>query len=159
LLRRANTTDPAAYRVLRIGLWLHLQQPPGGGSNGRIPIPPVPPSRRSQLEQMAQHGKWPELLEESESMLANHRFSLDLHRYSFRALTGLGATHEAARDALVLELAAFLRRFPKAAELLASDGTAVADPATQAWIQSEVLKADSTSGARSEPNPEKFDAS
>src|SRR5262249_52861423 len=58
LLRRANTTDPAAYRVLRIGLWLHLQQPPGGGSNGRIPIPPVPPSRRSQLEQMAQHGKW-----------------------------------------------------------------------------------------------------
>src|SRR5262249_27191171 len=86
VVRRANSADPLSYRVLRTGLWLHFQRLPGDGTNGRIPIPPLPPARRSQLEQMSQHAKWSELLEESESMLVNHRFNLDLQFFSYSAL-------------------------------------------------------------------------
>ncbi|HZI07273.1 MAG TPA: TssA family type VI secretion system protein, partial [Archangium sp.] len=35
VLRKANTADPLAYRLLRLGLWLHITQPPEPGPEGR----------------------------------------------------------------------------------------------------------------------------
>lgn len=135
-VRRAGPADPASYRLLRTGLWLHLIQAPPRGPDGRCPFPGLPPDVRGQMQALASNAKWMELLEESESALIQHRFQLDLHRFSAAALAGLG--HTAARAALVAELGAWLRRVPEAVELSASDGSPVADAQTRAWLDLEV---------------------
>jgi len=135
-LRRAGPADPTSYRVLRAGLWLHLTQAPPRGPDGRCPFPPLPADQRAQLQALAANGKWMELLEESESVLLQHRFQLDPHRFSAAALAGLG--HTAARSALVAELGAWLRRVPEVPELSASDGSPAADAQTRAWLDLEV---------------------
>ncbi|MCY1042235.1 type VI secretion system protein TssA [Corallococcus sp. bb12-1] len=139
LVRRANTADPLAYRMLRTGLWLHLSQPPAPGANARTSLPPFPPALRERLERMATHARWAELLEEAESALVQHRFALELQRQVANALAGLGATHAGAREALMLELAALLRRMPGVVDLVASDGTPLTDAATKQWLQTEVV--------------------
>ena len=135
-IRRAGPADPVAYRLLRTGLWLHLTQAPPRGPDGRCPFPGLPPDGRAQMQALATNGRWMELLEEAESALIQHRFQMDLHRFSAAALAGLG--HTAARAALVAELGAWLRRVPEAADLAASDGSPVADAQTRAWLDLEV---------------------
>jgi type VI secretion system protein VasJ len=134
-LRRAAPADPLPYRVLRTGLWLHLTQAPPLGPSGRGPFPPLPATLRTQLQTLLANSKWLELLEESESALVQHRFQLDLHRFSATALASLG--HSAAREALLGELGAWLRRAPQAVDLQSNDGTPVADAQTRAWIDLE----------------------
>jgi len=140
VLRKANTADPLAYRLLRLGLWLHITQPPEPGPEGRTHVPALPSSLRERLERMETHARWPELLEEAELALGQHRFSLDLQRYSAMALAGLGPSHASAKEALRLELAALLKRLPGVVELLASDGTPLASERTRKWLEEEVLE-------------------
>jgi type VI secretion system protein VasJ len=137
-LRRASAADPLAYRLLRTGLWLSMAQLPPKGPNGRSPFPPMRAALRTQLDTMAANAKTAELIEEAESALVQNRFNLDLSRFTARALAALGPTHEAARKALEAEVAAWLRRMPGAPELLANDGTPVADAQTRAWLEMEL---------------------
>jgi type VI secretion system protein VasJ len=138
LLWRANNADPASYRLLRVGLWLHLSgAPPATG--GRTHVPPPAEDLRKQLALIAQNQKWAPLLEESEGALQNHRFALDIHRYSWLALSGLGPSHAAAKDALVVEMRSVLARMPQLSTLAFSDGTPFADPQTRSWIDDQVL--------------------
>lgn len=146
-LRRANNGDPAAYRLIRTGMWLHISAPPPS-SAGKTPVPPLAPALRAQLERLAGNARWPELLDESEGALIRNRFCLDLHRLSAQALRGLGPSHGPARKALMAELAAFLDRLPSVVDLTASDGTPLADPETRAWLDAEVL---ATSAAAPQP--------
>lgn len=139
LLRKANPADPTPYRILRTGLWLHLDSPPPRGSNGRTSLPSVPAARVAQLAAMEAHGKWPELIEEAEAALVSHRFDLNLQRATVGALEKLGPPYRAARDAAVAELRAWLGRVPTAPELLAQDGTPVANADTLAWLKMDVL--------------------
>jgi type VI secretion system protein VasJ len=145
LVRRANPSDPAPYRLLRLGLWLHLAQPPPANGN-RTAIPPPPAPLRAQLERMSANAKWAEVVEEAESALVAHRFWLDLHFFSARALRELGPTHQRAREALLAELAAALKRFKGVTELTFNDGTPLADPQTASWISQEVLAAAAAPG-------------
>ncbi|HEX5745911.1 MAG TPA: type VI secretion system protein TssA [Archangium sp.] len=139
VIRRANPADPLSYRLLRTGLWLHITQPPPTGANGRTSLPPLPANLRTKLETLSTHSRWAELLDESESALAQYRFALDLQRFSVHALASLGDTHAAAREALLLELSSLLKRMPAVVELVASDGTPMADAATKEWLKREVL--------------------
>jgi type VI secretion system protein VasJ len=148
VLRRANPADPLAYRLLRTGLWLHITQPPPTGTNGRTSLPPLPATLRTKLETLSTHSRWAELLDEAESAMAQYRFALDLQRFSAHALASLGATHTAAREALLLELSSLLKRMPAVVELVASDGTPLSDAATQEWLKREVL---AKSGAAPRP--------
>lgn len=138
LLRRANPADPLAYRLLRQGLWLHISQPPGD-SSGRTALQPLAPALRERLERMAANGRWAELLEESESAMSQNRFTLELQHHSARALAELGGAYRAAREALLLELGALLRRMPGALRLLAKDGSPLTSPQARAWMETEVL--------------------
>jgi type VI secretion system protein VasJ len=149
-IRRANPADPLSYRLLRTALWLHIQQLPAGG-NGRSPVPPIAAPLRAQLEKMAASAKWEALVEESESALVQNRFNLDLHRFTAQALAALGASYQSARQALLSEVCAWLRRMPSAANLLCSDGSPVADGQTREWLQLEVQA--SPQGASSRPGP------
>ncbi|OJH38145.1 type VI secretion system protein TssA [Cystobacter ferrugineus] len=156
LLREANTADPLAYRLLRVGLWLHFTQPPAPGPEGKTPVPALPASLREKLERLETHARWAELLEEAESLLGQHRFVLDLQRYVTTALAGLGPTHAAAREAARLELRALLQRMPAVLDLLASDGTPLADERTRKWVEAEVMERSAPSAPlpRTDERPE-----
>jgi type VI secretion system protein VasJ len=133
-LRAASDADPVAYRTLRAGLWLHLTSAPVG-RGGRTSVPPPPEPLRSRVAQLARNGQWAPLLDEAESALPSSRFALDLHRASWEALRGLGASHAAARAAVEVETRSLLGRMPELTSLAFSDGTPFADPQTRSWIQ------------------------
>ncbi|MFY0524005.1 type VI secretion system protein TssA [Archangium gephyra] len=152
VLRRANPADPLAYRILRTGLWLHISQPPPTGAHGRTSLPPLPPALRTKLETLAANARWVELLDETESATVQYRFALDLQRFTTSALTALGSTHASARETLLLELSSLLKRMPGVVELVAADGTPLADAATKEWLQREVL-AKPTAAPRHLPPP------
>lgn len=137
LVRRANMADPTSYRILRTGLWLHMSQAPGSG--GKSQIPPLPAQVRTQLERMSTNGKWSEVLDESESNFGQFRFALDLQYYTATALAGLGDSHRAAKEAVVIEVASLLKRMPPLLDLHAGDGSPLVGPETRSWIESEVL--------------------
>lgn len=139
VVRRADGTSGLAYRLLRTGLWLHISQLPPVGANGRTSVPPLPQSLRDKLQQLTANARWAELLEEAEGSMGQYRFALDLQRHSAHALAQLGPTYAAAREALVQELAAMLRRLPAVVELVAADGSPLADEATRTWLRQEVL--------------------
>ncbi|HEX8698801.1 MAG TPA: type VI secretion system protein TssA, partial [Myxococcaceae bacterium] len=137
-LRRAANMDPQPYRLLRVGLYLHLAQPPPSDASGKTSIPAPPAALRTQLERMAANAKWAEVLEESESALAQHRFWVDLHFFSARALAELGPAYQPARQALLTELGAWLKRMPTVPRFMFGDGSASANGETRAWLENEL---------------------
>jgi type VI secretion system protein VasJ len=132
-LREASSADAAAYRILRVGLWMHLAQSPPS-SAGRTYIPAPPDALRGRLELLAQNQQWAALLDEAESVLPSHRFALDLHRLVWQALGGLGPSHERARAAVVSEVRTLLERMPELDGLAFANGTPMASPPTRSWI-------------------------
>jgi type VI secretion system protein VasJ len=115
---------------------LHLTATPPA-SGGKTRVPPLPPAVRGRLDKLVENAKWAELIDEAESSLGQSRFCLDLHRYTAQGLGGLGDGHEAARKAVVIEVAGLLRRFPEWPTLAASDGSPLASTLTRAWIEAE----------------------
>jgi len=148
-LRRAVATDPQSYRMLRVGLYLHLVQPPPADASGKTSIPAPPPALRTQLEKMAANGKWAEVLEEAESALMQYRFWVDLHSLSARALAELGPTFGPARQALLGELGSWLKRMPSVPKFLFGDGSPAASGETRAWLDSELTPPAASGGASS----------
>jgi type VI secretion system protein VasJ len=145
VLRRADSSDPATYRVLRVGLWLHLTSAPAATS-GATRVPAVPAPRRAQLALLAENRKWAALLEETESSASEFRFALDLHRLSWQALSGLGASHHRARQALAAEVRVLLSRMPELSGLAFADGSPFADAQTKAWLASEIAGNEAAAG-------------
>jgi type VI secretion system protein VasJ len=146
VVRRGEATDPLAYRLLRTGLWLHIQNaPPGTG--GKTAVPPPPEALRAQLAALAQNQKWTALIEEAESALQQHRFWLDLHRHSAQALAALGGAHARAREAVLAEVRGLLARMPQLASLSFSDGSPFADAPTRSWLDEEVAPRATPAGA------------
>jgi type VI secretion system protein VasJ len=145
-LRAASAADPMAYRVLRVGLWLHVSSPPPAVA-GRTSIPPIAGAFRGRLDALKQNGQLAAIVEETESALATQRFALDLNHATWQALRGLGALHERARAALVLELRGLLARLPELPGLSFADGTPLASPATRAWIDEVVVGRAPSAGA------------
>jgi type VI secretion system protein VasJ len=146
VLRAADATEPLSYRVLRTGVWLHMQAPPAA-TGGKTPIPPPPEPLRKQLATLAQNQKWAALVEEAEAALPQCRFWLDLHRHAAQALGALGAGHARARDAVVIEVRAFLARMPSIPTLAFADGSPLADPQTRTWLDEEVAPRAAASAA------------
>jgi type VI secretion system protein VasJ len=137
-IREATPTDPTAFRVARVGMWLHLESAPVATA-GRSTIPPPPPSLLSRLALLEQNRQWSALLDEAESAQARHRFALDLQRLSWTALQGLGAEFDRARSAVASELRGLLTRMPSLPGLAFSDGSPLADPRTSSWIDGVIL--------------------
>lgn len=140
-----SPADPVAYRLARVGLYLHLAGPPPAQSGQKTAVPPPAGEQVQQLEKLASMQNWAPLLEEAESALGPKRFWLDLHRYVALALGGMG--HTAARDAVVLGTAELVGRMPELRELAFADGTPFASSATQGWLDDEVLPSSGGGGA------------
>jgi type VI secretion system protein VasJ len=145
-LRRAQPADPAPYRAVRTGLWLHLAAPPPATGN-KTAIPAPPEATRARFAQLAANAKWSELVDECESCLSQFRLWLDPHRVAAQALSSLGPSYAGARQALIHELGAFLRRFPGLIDLTFADGTPLAAADTRTWIEAEVLPQGQSGGS------------
>jgi type VI secretion system protein VasJ len=145
-IRSALPDEPASYRLLRAGTWMHLDALVS--QSGKTGIPAPQKRDREQLERLLSSSSWGELLEQSEVRVSQTPFWLDLQWFSARALEGLGRAR--ARQALIAELSAMLKRISGVAELRFSDGTPFASQATSQWLQTEVLSVPPAPAAASE---------
>jgi type VI secretion system protein VasJ len=138
-IREASRASAAAYRLVRLGLYLHLESPPPSEAGGKTQIPPLVAAKRQQLETLTANGKWEALIDESESSLGMSRFCLDLHRFTHTALGRLGDAYAPAAQVVLGELRALLTRMPSLVDLVARDGTPLVDGDTKSWISQTVL--------------------
>jgi type VI secretion system protein VasJ len=143
-IRKLNPADPLSFRILRVGLWLHILQPPPTNSGNKTLVPPPSETLRSNLELMAANSRWSQLLEEAESALTGCRFWLGLQHYSFQALLAMGDGYRQAKDTVVMELRSLLQRMPNLTELEFSDGMPYASSSTLAWIENTVTASKSS---------------
>ncbi|MEZ4452877.1 MAG: TssA family type VI secretion system protein [Nannocystaceae bacterium] len=132
-LRRADPTDPRAFRLLRQGLWLHMHRaPPAKG--GRATIPGVDDRDRAKLDALEERQAWAELVELGEALIVRQRLALDLHHRVARALAHLGARGEEAARAVADGARELVRRLPELVELRGADDRPLADPQTRSWL-------------------------
>ncbi len=134
-----NKSDPLAYRLLRQGVWMDINDlPPHQNNKTKLPYPG---QIKDRLDRMLSEGRWDELLTQSESLLPERPLWLDLQRYTATALSNLGKDYISARDMVTTELAGFLRRMPGLDNLMFAGGEPFADLETKAWIENYVLVA------------------
>lgn len=148
--REENLTDPLAYRLMRTIRWGVLRtEPPSEGGTTRIEAPRE--QRRNYLSGLLEEGDYETLVREGESSFQweTFHFWLDLQRLIASALDALGKPYQAARDAVMIDVALLVDRLPGLLTLTYSDGTPFASPLTQDWIETQVqpkLAGDGTSG-------------
>lgn len=155
-LLEARLSDPRPYQILRFALWGGLTLPPPN-QNGKAPLMGPPPDRIKFLNGLIAAGQFQEAIPQIESSLTAQFFWLDAHRLTVAALDGLGADYAEARRVVVEALAGFLRRFPTLVDLSFQTGVPFADPATRAWIASEVLANGGAGAAAGHPWDEAAD--
>lgn len=134
-LRRANPRSPAPYLMLRGFRWGEL----GSGADLDPKLLAAPPtSLRTHLKGLLLDGRWPELLDAAEDVLAtpHGRGWLDLQRYELTAAEQLGAEFEAVSLALRVALVGLLRDLPQLPDLTLMDDTPTANAETRQWLQS-----------------------
>jgi type VI secretion system protein ImpA len=138
-LRQSDPHDPASYLMVRGFRWGELRK--GGGSVEPRMLAAPPTQIRTQLKTLLLDQKWPELLETAEGIMASPfgRGWLDLQRYIFTALDGLGADFEVVRGALKGALRSLLIDLPGLVDLTLMDDTSTANRETQVWLREEGL--------------------
>ncbi len=136
-LLHKSLENPLPYRLSRIGVWLLVVQAPLS-QDGTTQLPSVQPATLQQCEESLKHDRFTEVVLTVEGAFGSAPFWLDAHRFTARALEGLGPSHHEAKRAVIEEVASFIRRVPGLLELCFADGTPFADDETRAWIASEV---------------------
>ncbi len=142
-LFQSDPANPLPYRITRSSTWGWLVDLPAHES-GTTQIPPVPEEVRRQCEASAASGEWLAVVNQTETGFTERVFAFDLQRYCVEALSKLGSSYDAARLAVVTELAGLVRRMPGIQNLEFSDKTHFAGENTRAWIAAEVLGGAST---------------
>jgi type VI secretion system protein VasJ len=133
-LRTESESNPRAYELLRIGVWLSIDSAPSADAQGLTRVPAPLARVREAIDGMVARQEWSDLLTQAEGSLARSPLWLDLQRYSALALTGLGASHAAALSAVEREARAFAARIPALLQLKFADGTPLAQPDTVRWL-------------------------
>ena len=136
-IRSQKLEDPRSYRLTRICAWLMIDQMPTQ-TNGVTQLMAVPAAVTQKYATYVAEQKHAVLIPEVEESFSKSPFWLDAHRLTANALESLGASHALARQAVINELALFLRRLPELASLKYSDGTPFANDQTRLWIEQEV---------------------
>ncbi len=136
-LRKTDNSDPVSYRLIRAFTWgQHKDLPPNTDGTTQIPAPS--PEQAARLTDLHLKQDWANLIEGSEAAFGAAVFWLDIHRWAALALAGLGPTHQAACDAVILETAMLIHRLPDLAKLKFASGTPMASPDTVMWLDSDV---------------------
>ena len=138
--------------------WDTVNELPPLNASGLTRLVPPKPDHRAHLKRLYLQQSWFELLELSDSLLAqavNHLW-LDLQWYTWQALSKLDSDSVRA-DIICCDLKGLLSRLPGLEALAFNDGTPFADEVTIGWINEKVL--DALPGWQGEPaaagNPER----
>ena len=135
--RAKEPTSAIAYRLLRVVRWSAIQTAPPV-KDGRTELLDPASERVSGLRRLLDSGDWAGLLAGAEDAFRERPLWLDAQRYSDCALVGLGGPYAGAREGLLQEVRALLRRLPQLSGLYFQNGTAFADSDTKKWLQQEV---------------------
>ncbi|MEM9191857.1 MAG: type VI secretion system protein TssA, partial [Myxococcota bacterium] len=128
--------DATAYRIARVALYMYIKQAPPvrSGAETQTDVPAPALAQAERFESLLEAKNWQPLLAEAEGALKTARMWMDLHRFVFQALVGLG--HQDAAEAVRLEIANVTSRMPELLERAFVDGRPFADPQTREWIRS-----------------------
>ncbi len=139
-LRKQDPTNPASYLMVRGFRWGELRASGDGVPNPKLLEAP-PTAIRVRLKGLLLDGKWPELLEQCEQVMATPqgRGWLDLQRYVLTACGELG--YDAVATAVRGELRALLAAVPRLTEMTLMDDTPTANAETQQWLDGAGLTA------------------
>ena len=134
-LRHHDPRNPAPYLMIRGFRWGELR---AGGPDldpRLLAAPPTPV--RTHLKGLLLDGKWPELLDAGENIMAtpNGRGWLDLQRYELTACEMLGQEYQYVRGVIRGTLVGLLRDFPQLPDLTLMDDTATANVETRKWLE------------------------
>ncbi|HOE97605.1 MAG TPA: TssA family type VI secretion system protein, partial [Candidatus Sumerlaeota bacterium] len=112
MIRQADATHPAAYRLSRWAAWsaLTMLPPTTDGVKTRVPEPPK--QEIDQCNALLASANWMALLNQSEERMQTTPLWLDRQFHVYSALGGLGGAYKAAQEAVRGEVANLLRRLP-----------------------------------------------
>lgn len=137
VLRKREPFSPAPYLMLRGLRWGELRA-------ASDPLMLVAPGTeyRQQIKVLAVAGRWAELLEAAEHLMALpcSRAWLDLQRAVVDACVALGEEYNAIAIAIRSELRTLLRDLPQLFDATLSDDTPAANSQTQAWLRELVAE-------------------
>ncbi len=138
-MRQQDAGNPAPYLLVRGFRWGELRVNAPEVDPKLLEAPPT--AQRARLKSLLLDGKWAELLEQSELLMATTpgRGWLDLQRYVLTACANLGGSHDAAAAAIRSELRALLIALPKLPRMTLMDDTPTANEETREWLDDEEL--------------------
>ena len=131
-LRQQQPGSPVAYLLLRALRWGEVRANVGDVDISLLEAPPT--EVRKKLRKLFQESDWQQLLEATESAMAepSGRGWLDLQRYLVRASEGLG--YSPVSSAIISELKSLLSDYPALPVSVLNDETPAAGSETQAWL-------------------------
>jgi type VI secretion system protein ImpA len=134
-LRKEDPTDPSAYLLLRGFRWGELRLQAPDVDPKLLTAPPT--DQRSRLRTFLLDGRWAELLEGCEQVMATSygRGWLDLQRYVLEACSGLGSEYDRVAESIQRALQALLQDVPGLPALTLMDDTPTANAETRKWLQ------------------------
>lgn len=138
-LRQQDPGSPAPYLLVRGFRWGELRVNAPDLDPKLLEAPPT--ATRAKLKALLLDGKWGELVEQGENLMATApgRGWLDLQRYVLTACAQLGSGHDAIAAAIRSELRALLRALPQLPRMTLMDDTPTANEETREWIETEGL--------------------
>ncbi len=147
--RKQNASNPAPYAMLRGLRWGELQQSAPELDPRLLEAPPT--AVRSRLKALMLDGKWPELLEQAENLMAtpSGRGWLDLQRYVLTACSNLGDGYDAVAAVVRSELRVLLAAAPMLPRMTLMDDTPTANEETREWLRTDIFSDDASGHAAS----------
>jgi type VI secretion system protein ImpA len=134
-LRKSEPYSPAPYLMLRGLRWGELRAAIHSKDLAKLEAPPT--DVRRMIKKLALDGKWKELLEAAENVMALpcSRGWLDLQRLVVDACVNLGSDYQYIAMAIRSELRGLVRDVPAILNLTLMDDTPAANPDTQTWLR------------------------
>ncbi|HEX4933368.1 MAG TPA: type VI secretion system protein TssA [Gemmatimonadaceae bacterium] len=138
-LRKVDPTNPGPYLMVRGLRWGELRAAAATGDFNPKLLEAAPTAVRARLKGMLLDGKWPELLEQCEAVMATPqgRGWLDLQRYAITACERQGPSFDAVAASIRDELRVLLAAIPQLPEMTLMDDTPTANAETQEWLEQQ----------------------
>jgi type VI secretion system protein ImpA len=147
-LRKQDPTNPAPYLMLRGLRWGELRVRAPELEPKLLEAPPT--AVRSRLKGLMLDGKWSDLLEQCETVMATPqgRGWLDLQRYVLTACERLGGSYDSVAAGVRAELRTLLAALPQLREMTLMDDAPTANGETQDWLDAQTLGPRDTDAAQ-----------
>lgn len=136
-LRKEDPRDPTPYLLLRGMAWGELRA--GGPHVDPKVLDPPPTALRTRLRSFILDGKWAQVLETAEEVMASPygRGWLDLQRYALDAAGNLGPEYDQVNDAIRGSLRDLLADIPDLPTMTLMDDSPTANAETRSWLRSQ----------------------